>query len=246
MKLTPWLNLSYGIFTDVRFPLLHVSWLCVIVHRAAIHENRFIKKWGIMVLLTLDLDEVPLLENVLTRSFTCRVFIMLLKEPTLYAKNFGEGKSEPSALATQLLGFFGICSQTLNDEEKRIFFTQVFISISRYNISHVPLTFISQSLSNVPRSPVFGSELLSNLRSITSNIGCHSVMLRGAVKTFLLKTFMNFVKPTSISVHEVQVFLGSFAKEESLCRGTRLWDEVKEWLSESHHLLQRREKDVFT
>ena len=199
-----------------------------------------------MILLTLDFDEVPLLENVVTRKFTCDTFIMLLKEPTLYAKNHGEAKAEPSALTKQLLEFFKKCFEALNEEEKNSFFTQVFISIPRYNISHVPLTFISQSLSNVPRFAMFGCELLSSLKSIITNMYSHSVMLRGAVKIFLLRTFMNFVKPTSLSVHDVLVFLGSFVKEESLCRGTKIWDEVKTWLSECHSLFQKETKDLFT
>ena len=199
-----------------------------------------------MMLLTLNLDEIPLLENAVTRNFTSDTFVMLLKEPTLFAKNHGESKAEPSALAKQLLEFFRQCFQALNDEEKIGFFTQVFTSISRYNISHVPLTFISQSLSNVPRFDVFGSELLSILRSIISNMQSHSSVLRGAVKTFLLRIFMNFIKPASVSVHEVLVFLGSFAKEESLCRGTQLWNEVIAWLSESHSLFQKQTKDLFT
>ena len=233
-------------FIDTCFPLLHVSWLSAIVHRAAIHENRFIKKWGIMILLTLDFNEVPLLETVVTRNFICDTFIMLLKEPTLYAKNHGEAKAEPSELTKQLLRFFKKCFEALHEEEKTAFFTQVFIAIPRYNISHVPLTFISQSLSNVPRFAMFGCELLSSLRSIIANMYSHSVMLRGAVKIFLLRTFMNFVKPASVSVHEVLVFLGSFAKVESLCRGTKIWDEVKTWLSESHNLFQKETKNLFT
>ncbi len=199
-----------------------------------------------MVLLTLNLDEVPFLENVVTRNFTCDTFIMLLKEPTLYAKNHGESKAEPSALTKQLLKFFNKCFQALNDEEKTGFFKQVFTSISRYNISHVPLTFISQSLSNVPRCAIFGNELVNSVRSIVSNMNSHSVMLRGVVKTFLLRIFMNFVQPTSVSVHEVLMFLGSFVKEESLCRGTQLWNEVVAWLSESHGVFQRETKDLFT
>ncbi|XP_028401420.1 probable methyltransferase TARBP1 [Dendronephthya gigantea] len=229
---------------DISFPLLHVSWLSVIVHRAAIHENRFIKKWGVMTLLTLNFHEVPFLQNKTTRNFTCDTFIMLLKEPTLYAKNHGESKSEPSALSSHLLKFFKKCLHAVNEEEKTGFFAQVFTSISRYNISHVPLTFIVQSLSNVPRISVFGSELLSSLRSIISNMLSHSVILRGAVKTFLLRTFMNFVNPVCVRVYEVLVFLGSFAKEESLCRGTHLWNEVTLWLSESHLLFQS-ETSVF-
>ena len=98
--------------------MLHVSWLSVIVHRAAIHENRFVKKWGITTLLTLNLEQVPLLENDVTRRFTCDTLIMLLKEPTLYAKNHGEGKAEPSLLAKHLLAFFKECFHALDEEEK--------------------------------------------------------------------------------------------------------------------------------
>jgi hypothetical protein len=239
------MGFTYCVFTDVNFPVLHVSWLSVIVHRAAIHENRFIKKWGIMVLLTLNLDEIPLLDNTVTREFTSGTFVMLLKEPTLYAKNHGESKAEASALAKQLLEFFNKCFQALNDEEKIGFFTKVFTSISRHNISHVPLTFISQSLSKVPRSAIFGSELLSILRNIILTMRSHSVVLRGAVKTFLLRIFMSFIKPMSVSVSEVLLFLGSFVKEESLCRGTQLWNEVAAWLSESYLLFQRETKDLF-
>ena len=200
-----------------------------------------------MVLLTLNLNEVPLLENTVTTNFTCDTFIMLLKEPTLYAKNHGESKAEPSALTKRLLGFLDKCFQTLDEELKRVeFFKHVLTSISHYNLSHVPLTFVSQSLSNVPRFASFDNELLKILRDIISNMFSHSVVLRGAVKTFLLRTFINFVKPTSVSVEEVLVFLGSFGKEESLCRGTQLWSEITEWLSQSYDLFLRETKEFFT
>lgn len=218
----------------------------MIVHRAAIHENRFVKKWGVMTLLTLNLEQIPLLENAVTRHFTCDTFIMLLKDPTLYAKNHGEGKAEPSAVTKQLLEFFKKCYQALVEEKKIEFFTLVFASISRYNISHVPLTFITQSLSNVPRCAMFGLELLTSFRSIISNMFSHSVILRGAVKTFLLRTFVNFVDPTSVTIHELLIFLGSFVKEESLGRGTQIWNEVTAWLSLNLGLFQIEAKDLFT
>lgn len=230
----------------MQHPLLPVSWITVIIHRAAIHENRFIKKWGIMLLLTLNLDEVPLLGDDKSRNFTHDTFIMLLKEPTLYMKNHGEGRDEPSLLTKHLLTFFRRCFYALVEAKRKQFFYKLLFSISQFNISHVPLTFITQSLSIVPQFMVFDRELLKVMKNIIRNICSHSFALRAAVKTFLLRTSINFLDPSSIRVSEIMAFYGFFSKEECLCRGSGLWMDVATWLRQNNDQMQKENKDIYS
>lgn len=198
-----------------------------------------------MSLMTLDLQKVPLLESTLTIRFTSDTLIMLLKEPSLYAKNDGEARKEPSKLAKKLTGFFKKCFDYLDDDDKADFVNQVLSSVHKHNISHVPLTYICQGLANIPVAPVLGAELLTNLQFILSNLTSHSVVLRGAVQSFLLKTFMNLLRPRSVSLDEIYVFLGFFVREESLCREISLWKDVGKWLSVNVDLCKRMTKDLF-
>lgn len=199
-----------------------------------------------MSLLTLDLHEVPLLEDTLTRDFASDTLIMLLKEPSLYAKNDGEGKGEPSKLTKELIGFFKKCFTILREDLQAAFFIQITSSICQHNMSHVPLTFICQGLANLPRVPGVGTELLTNLRLILSNTSGHSVVMRGAVQSFMLRTVMNVMDLSLVHLDDVFAVLGLFVKEESLSRGISLWEEVGQWLSVNVDVCQRTTKDLFS
>lgn len=199
-----------------------------------------------MSLLTLDLHEVPLLEDTLTRDFASDTLIMLLKEPSLYAKNDGEGKGEPSKLTKELIGFFKKCFTILREDLQAAFFIQITSCICQHNMSHVPLTFICQGLANLPRVPGVGTELLTNLRLILSNTSGHSVVMRGAVQSFMLRTVMNVMDLSLVHLDDVFAVLGLFVKEESLSRGISLWEEVGQWLSVNVDVCQRTTKDLFS
>lgn len=199
-----------------------------------------------MSLLTLDLHEVPLLEDTLTRDFASDTLIMLLKEPSLYAKNDGEGKGEPSKLTKELIGFFKKCFTILREDLQAAFFIQITSSICQHNMSHVPLTFICQGLANLPRVPGVGTELLTNLRLILSDTSGHSVVMRGAVQSFMLRTVMNVMDLSLVHLDDVFAVLGLFVKEESLSRGISLWEEVGQWLSVNVDVCQRTTKDLFS
>ena len=199
-----------------------------------------------MSLLTLDLHEVPLLEDTLTRHFVSDTLIMLLKEPSLYAKNDGEGKGEPSKLTKELIGFFKKCFTILREDLQAAFFIQITSSIRQHNMSHVPLTFICHGLANLPRVPGVGTKLLNNVRLILSNTSGHSVVMRGAVQSFMLRTVMNVMDQSLVHLDDVFAFLGLFVKEESLSRGISLWEEVGQWLSVNVDVCQRKTKDLFS
>lgn len=58
----------------------------------------------------------------------------------------------------------------------------------------------------------------------------HSVKVRGAVQCYLLKAAMNLLDTNNVDLSDITRFLSIFSPEESLCRGSGLWEEVSSWI----------------
>uniref|UniRef100_M4A575 TAR (HIV-1) RNA binding protein 1 n=2 Tax=Xiphophorus maculatus TaxID=8083 RepID=M4A575_XIPMA len=60
----------------------------------------------------------------------------------------------------------------------------------------------------------------------------HQVLLRGAAQCFLLKSALSLTDVNEVTVDDIFSFLMHFRADESLCRGTELWNELCIWLLE--------------
>ena len=58
----------------------------------------------------------------------------------------------------------------------------------------------------------------------------HSIKIRGAVQCYLLKAAMNLIDPDCVEIGHIARLLSMFSPEESLCRGSVLWEEVSTWM----------------
>uniref|UniRef100_A0A673BT74 tRNA (guanosine(18)-2'-O)-methyltransferase TARBP1 n=1 Tax=Sphaeramia orbicularis TaxID=375764 RepID=A0A673BT74_9TELE len=106
----------------------------------------------------------------------------------------------------------------------------------------VPLLFVSQALSKLPPSPLLGINGLTALREVLRcTMITHQVLLRGAAQCFLLKSVLSLTDVSAVTLDDIFSFLMHFRADESLCRGTQLWNQLCVWLSDNEDSFKTRE-----
>ncbi|XP_045556996.1 probable methyltransferase TARBP1 isoform X2 [Salmo salar] len=98
----------------------------------------------------------------------------------------------------------------------------------------VPVLFLSRALSHLPPCPLLGPDGLQALREVLRcTMITHQVLLRGAAQCFLLNSTLSLTDVTSVTLDDVFSLLVHFRADESLPRGTPLWNQLCDWLADS-------------
>ncbi|XP_063048318.1 probable methyltransferase TARBP1 [Engraulis encrasicolus] len=209
--------------------MVHACWLQCVYERLLQSENKAVMREGVHHLLDLQILNTTTFANTFSQ-FIVGPFMDVLSESSLYQRTanqlIGECPEVGLKLQTFMLNFFSSLSQ----ERKGPVLLQLIKRLGSRHWCAVPLLFFSQALAALPVCPLLGPDGLLALREVLRcTMITHQVLLRGSAQCFLLHSALCQTDVQSVSLEEVFSFLIHFRPDESLSRGTALWNEVCEW-----------------
>ncbi|XP_057705003.1 probable methyltransferase TARBP1 [Corythoichthys intestinalis] len=223
--------------------LFHPSWLLCVYQRMFHSENKTLMRAGVCHLLEIQ----TLQQSAFTSAFSQFVvgpFMDVLSEMSLFCRAGGQSVGDCPELAIKLQIFLKTFFNNLPLEERGPVLLQMIQQLGCKHWCAVPLLFISEALSKLAPHPILTIDGLTALREVLRcTMITHQVLLRGAAQCFLLKSALCLLDVSTVTLDDVFTFLGNFRGDESLCRGTALWNEVCSWLSVNEGSFKPSDKD---
>ncbi|XP_014895082.1 probable methyltransferase TARBP1 [Poecilia latipinna] len=212
--------------------LFHPSWLLCVYQRMFHSENKSLMREGVCHLLQLQVLQQPAFAAAFSQ-FVVGSFMNVLSETSLFCRSPGQSVGDCPELAVKLQVFLVSFFTSLPSEDRGCVLFQLIQQLSSKHWCAVPLLFVCQAFSHLPPSPLLKISGLSALREVLRcTMITHQVLLRGAAQCFLLKSALSLTDVSEVTVDDMFSFLMHFRADESLCRGTELWNELCIWLSE--------------
>uniref|UniRef100_UPI0037E7E410 probable methyltransferase TARBP1 n=1 Tax=Semicossyphus pulcher TaxID=241346 RepID=UPI0037E7E410 len=210
--------------------LFHPSWLLCVYQRMFHSENKSLMREGVCHLLELQVLQQPAFALAFSQ-FIVGPFMDVLSESSLFHRSSGQRVGDCPELATKLQVFMVAFFSSLPSEHRGPTLLQIIQQLCSKHWCAVPLLFLAQALSKLPPSPLLGVEGLTALREVLRcTMITHQVLLRGAAQCFLLKSAFCLTDVSAVTLDDVFSFLMDFRADESLCRGTQMWNQTCEWL----------------
>ena len=203
--------------------MLDISWLLTLYYRAAQHDNKFICRWAILDLLSMDLSCSPLLSPCYW-WFLYGPLMRMLSEYNIYARSDDDMKGDAPAVGMAVVTFFTSFAERLQVNNRPAFCAGLLSAIVRQEFTQVPLVFMSQMLASLPSCPAWDSEAVSIIRGIFPLFRTFNPQMTVAIQSFLLKAVINLTNPRRVSWTVLGDFLSLFSTIDCLCRGNDLWE----------------------
>ncbi|XP_019131183.2 probable methyltransferase TARBP1 [Larimichthys crocea] len=210
--------------------LFHPSWLLCVYQRMFHSENKSLMREGVCHLLELQVLQQPDFA-VAFSQFIVGPFMDVLSETSLFQRSVGQSVGDCPELGVKLQVFMATFFSSLPPEHRGHMLLQMIQQLCSKHWCAVPLLFLSQALSKLPSSPLLGINGLTALREVLRcTMITHQVLLRGAAQCFLLNGALCLMDVSAVTLDDVFSFLMDFRADESLCRGTQIWNQLCAWL----------------
>ncbi|XP_039995691.1 probable methyltransferase TARBP1 isoform X2 [Xiphias gladius] len=223
--------------------LFHPSWLLCVYQRMFHSENKSLMREGVCHLLELQVLRQPSFALAFSK-FIVGPFMDVLSETSLFHRSAGQSVGDCPELGAKLQVFMVNFFSSLPLEHRGCVLLQLIQQLGSKHWCAVPLLFLSQALSRLPLSPLLGIEGLAALREVLRcTMITHQVLLRGAAQCFLLNSALCLTEVSAVTLDDVFSFLMHFNAQESLCRGTHIWNQLCAWLSDNEGSFKLRIMD---
>ncbi|XP_049927693.1 probable methyltransferase TARBP1 [Epinephelus moara] len=221
----------------------HPSWLLCVYQRMFHSENKSLMREGVCHLLELHVLQQPAFALAFSQ-FIVGPFMDVLSESSLFQRSVGQRVGDCPELGAKLQVFMASFFSSLPSEHRGRLLLQMIQQLCSKHWCAVPLLFLSQALSELPPSPLVGIAGLTALREVLRcTMITHQVLLRGAAQCFLLNTALCLTEVSSVTLDDVFSFLMDFRADESLCRGTQIWNQACAWLLDNEGTFKLRIMD---
>ncbi|XP_033957335.1 probable methyltransferase TARBP1 isoform X1 [Pseudochaenichthys georgianus] len=208
----------------------HPSWLLCVYQRMFHSENKSLMREGVFHLLELQVLQQPAFALAFSQ-FIVGPFMNVLSETSLFQRSLGQGVGDCPEIGAKLQIFMVTFFSSLPSEHRGRIFLQMIQQLCTKHWCAAPLLFLSQAISKLPPSPMLGVDGLTALREVLhSTMITHQVLLRGAAQCFLLNSALCLTEVSAVTLDDVFSFLTHFRADESLCRGTQMWNQTCTWL----------------
>ncbi|CAM4725705.1 unnamed protein product [Leuciscus chuanchicus] len=205
---------------------LHDSWASIKTYFLSLGEDQCPK--SLWLLFKDDQDGEG---NPLDLQFVISPLMDVLAESALYHRAPQQNIRDCPELGVKLQIFMVNFFSSLPEENRGSVLLQLIQRLGSRQWCAVPLLFLSQALSCLSPCPLLGSDGLHAFREVLRcTMITHQVLLRGASQCFLLHAALCLTDVSTVSLDEIFGFLAHFRADESLCRGTALWEELCNWL----------------
>ncbi|XP_031694915.1 probable methyltransferase TARBP1 [Anarrhichthys ocellatus] len=221
----------------------HPSWLLCVYQRMFHSENKSLMREGVCHLLELQVLQQPAFALAFSQ-FIVGPFMDVLSETSLFHKSVGQSVGDCPELGAKLPVFMTTFFTSLPSEHRGRMLLQMIQQLCSKHWCAVPLLFLSQALSTLPPAPLLGMEGLTALREVLrSTMITHQVLLRGATQCFLLNSALCLTEVSAVTLDDVFSFLVHFPADESLSRGTQIWNRLCAWLLDNEGSFKPRIMD---
>ncbi|XP_071336998.1 probable methyltransferase TARBP1 [Trachinotus anak] len=223
--------------------LLHPSWLLCVYQRMFHSENKSLMREGVYHLLELQVLQQPAFALAFSQ-FIVGPFMDVLSETSLFYRSVGQSVGDCPELGAKLQVFMAAFFSSLPSEHRGRVLLQLIQQLGSKHWCAVPLLFLSQALSKLPPSPLLGIDGLTALREVLRcTMITHQVLLRGAAQCFLLNSALCLTVVSAVTLDDLFSFLMHFRANESLRRGTQIWNQLCAWLSDNEGSFKPRITD---
>ncbi|KAJ7987487.1 hypothetical protein DPEC_G00327010 [Dallia pectoralis] len=224
--------------------LFHPSWLLCVYQRMFHSENKSVMREGVYHLLELQALQRPSFARAFSQ-FIVGPFMDVMSESSLFHRAAGQGVGECPEVAVKLQVFMVTFFGSLPQENRGPVLLQLVRRLGSQHWCAVPILFLSQALSRLPPRPLLGPDGLRALREVLHcTMITHQVLLRGAAQCFLLNSALSLTDVTSVTLDGVFGLLVHFRTDESLGRGTSLWNQLCDWLSDNEGSFRPRVREA--
>ncbi|KAK5853887.1 hypothetical protein PBY51_015007 [Eleginops maclovinus] len=208
----------------------HPSWLLCVYQRMFHSENKSLMREGVFHLLELQVLKQPAFALAFSQ-FIVGPFMNVLSETSLFQRTLGQGVGDCPEIGVKLQVFMVTFFSSLPSEHRGRILLQMIQQLCSKHWCAAPLLFLSQALSKLPPSPMLGIDGFTALREVLrSTMITHQVLLRGAAQCFLLNSALCLTEVSAVTLDDVFSFLTHFRADESLCRGTQMWNQTCAWM----------------
>lgn len=214
--------------------MLDISWLLILYQRASQHDNKFICRWAILELLSIDVRSSRLLSTCYW-WFLYGPLMSMLNEYAIYARIDDDVRGDPPAVGSAVVTFFAEFATQLPANDRHSFCTGLLSSVVEQEFTQVPLLFMSQMLANLPSCPAWDSQALASIRNMFSLFRTFNPNMSIAIQSFLLKAVINLTDPRRVHWSDIAAFLSLLSVEDCLCRGDALWEATISWVWNIHN-----------
>uniref|UniRef100_A0A8C7KB89 tRNA (guanosine(18)-2'-O)-methyltransferase TARBP1 n=1 Tax=Oncorhynchus kisutch TaxID=8019 RepID=A0A8C7KB89_ONCKI len=213
--------------------LFHPSWLLGVYQRMFHSENKSVMREGVDHLLELQVLRRPAFALAFSQ-FILGPFMDVMSESSLFHRTAGQSVGECPELGVKLQVFMVTFFSSLPQENRGPVLLQLVQRLGSQHWCAVPILFLSRALSHLPPCPLLGPDGLQALREVLRcTMITHQVLLRGAAQCFLLNSALSLTDVTLVTLDDVFSLLVHFRADESLRRGTPLWNQLCDWLADS-------------
>ena len=223
--------------------MLDISWLLTLYQRASQHDNKFICRWAILELLSIDLKSSPLLSTCYW-WFLYGPLMSMLNEYAIYARTDDDVRGDPPAVGSAVVTFFAEFATHLPANDRHSFCAGLLSSVVEREFTQVPLVFMSQMLANLPSCPAWDSHALASIRDMFPLFRTLNPHMSIAIQSFLLKAVINLTDPRHVHWSDIGGFLSLLSVEDCLCRGNALWEATVSWVWNIHNSVCEVGSDV--
>ncbi|XP_059215853.1 probable methyltransferase TARBP1 [Centropristis striata] len=223
--------------------VFHPSWLLCVYQRMFHSENKSLMREGVCHLLELQVLQQPAFALAFSQ-FIVGPFMDVLSESSLFHRSVGQSIGDCPELGAKLQVFMTSFFSSLPSEHRGRMLLQMIQQLCSKHWCAAPLFFLSQALSKLPPGPLLGPDGLTALREVLRcTMITHQVLLRGAAQCFLLNSALCLIEVNAVTLDDVFSFLMHFRADESLCRGTQIWNQLCTWLLDNEGSFKPRIMD---
>ncbi|XP_071757510.2 tRNA (guanosine(18)-2'-O)-methyltransferase TARBP1 isoform X1 [Centroberyx gerrardi] len=213
--------------------LFHPSWLLCVYQRMFHSENKSLMREGVCHLLELQALQQPAFASAFSQ-FIVGPFMDVLSESSLFHRTIGQSIGDLPELGVKLQVFMATFFSSLPSEDRGSVLLQLIQRLGSQHWCAVPILFLFQALSTLSLSPLLGTDGLTAFREVLRcTMITHQVLLRGAAQCFLLNSALCLTEVSTVTLDDFFSLLMHFRADESLCRGTQLWNQLCAWLSDN-------------
>lgn len=208
------------------FGYLEKSWTLVIYKRLLSHDSLQVTKLGILTLLKSNISSC--MQNPILYEAVLKILFHKLNNMVLFSCN--SSTIEWSAADIALKQWFK--EVDLTQEEFKHFFTLVLRAVMSVQWCTTPLFHVLYNMSLTPEFKVMDEEKMENISVFLKDVvRTQNVFIRGAVQCAILRMITK-MSSNGLSTMSIVNTVGVFRSNESICRGLKSWDLLKEWAGE--------------
>ncbi|CAH1396741.1 unnamed protein product [Nezara viridula] len=198
------------------------TWLLCVFIRLLKHPSHIIVKWSLVEFCNLDID-------ILFHDAKCKELLSCFFNALNNMFLFNEEKNSNSNFNHEdiLKNWF---TSIADKDSSGILFECVLDCLASISWGPVPLFYITSAISKIPPKSLLNNNCLNHLKKILIvSLKNQNIYIRSAIQCRLLKCICNL---TSIDVDFMEIIniFGLFNSNESLKRGTGIWQKCVDWI----------------